>query len=102
MRKIKEEKTKPPFVIAIIDLIDAYHYADICDEERYAWLGWQEYAKYVDYDMVVALADRLFWALNPKAKTQPEWYKYDAGYDVRVYDKNNACVYKAHEKLPKE
>lgn len=100
MEIIKKESVKQPFTIAIIDLIDAYHYADIFDGERYAWLGWQEYAKYVNYDAMVALADRLFWALNPEAKTQEDWIKWDAGYDVRVYDANFSCVYKAHEKLP--
>lgn len=94
-------KGKPPYKLAIIDLLDAYHYADVFDDERYAWFGWQEYAKYTDYDMLVALADRLFWAFNPNAKTQAEWYKWDAGHDVRIYDADNCCLYKAHEKLPK-
>ncbi|MGD0576732.1 MAG: hypothetical protein ABSA74_01520 [Candidatus Staskawiczbacteria bacterium] len=102
METIKKELATPPFVIAIIDLIDAYHYADVFDRERYAWLGWQKYAQYTDYDMVVKLADRLFWAFNPSAKTQPEWYEWDAGYDVRIYDKDMKCVYKAHEKLPEK
>lgn len=65
-------------------------------------MGWQEYAKYVDYGVVVKLSDRLFEALNPGKKTQYQWYELDDGYDVRVYDKNNACVYKAHEKLPEK
>lgn len=98
----KKKQAVPPFVIAIIDLIDAYHYADVFDEERYAWLGVQEYAKYVDYDAVVKLSDRLFSALNPGKETQEKWYELDDGYDVRVYDKNMKCVYKAHEKLPQE
>jgi len=99
METIKRELAKSPFTIAIIDLIDAYHYADVFDQERYAWLGWQEYAKYIDYDMVIALADRLFWALNPTVKTQQEWIEWDAGYDVRVYDADLSCAYRAHEKL---
>jgi len=102
METAKKEQAAPPFVIAIIDLIDAYHYADVFDEQRYAWLGVQEYAKYVDYDAVVQLSDRLFSALNPGKETQEEWCELDDGYDIRVYDKNMKCVYKAHEKLPKE
>ena len=100
MKTIKKEEAKPPFIIAIIDLIDAYHYADFFDEERYAWLGWQKYADYIDYEVVVSLADRLFWALNPTAKTQKDWTEWEAGYDIRIYDDNKQCVYKAHEKLP--
>lgn len=100
METAKKELAVSPFVIAIIDLIDAYHYADVFDEERYAWLGVQAYAKYVDYDSVVKLSDRLFSALNPGKETQEKWYELDDGYDIRVYDKNMKCVYKAHEKLP--
>jgi len=99
METIKKEKPKPPFTIAIIDLIDAYHYADVFDEERYAWLGHQAYAEYVVYDIVMALSDRLFWALNPDAKTQEDWIEWESGYDVRIYDADSSCVYKAHEKL---
>lgn len=98
----KKEEFTPPYKIAIIDLFDCYHYADIVSQDRYSWLGWQDYANYVSYDGIVELSDRLFWALNPEASTQEEWYEWDAGYDVRVYDKNNNCVYKAHEKLPKK
>lgn len=100
MEILKKKNTKQHYIIAIIDLIDAYHYADIFDEERYTWLGLMEYGKYIDYDIVVALADRLFWALNPLAKTQQDWTEWEAGYDVRVYDADYSCVYKAHEKIP--
>jgi hypothetical protein len=100
METIKEEKPKPPFILAMIDLIDACHYADFFDAERYAWIGTQKFVEYPDYDKMVALADRLFWAFNPKAKTQQEWIEGDLGYDVRVYDADFLCVYKAHEKLP--
>jgi len=102
MKIIKKEEAKSPFRVAIIDLIDAYHYADFFDEERYNWLGWTEYSNYTGYEAVIALADRLFWALNPDAKTQADWIEWDAGYDVRVYDDNSQCIYKAHEKLPEE
>ena len=95
----EKENIKPPFTLAIIDLFDAYHYADVVDGWRYAWLT-GGYAPVQDYDIIVATADRLFWALNPEAKTQFEWYELDAGYDVRVYDADSKCVYKAHAKLP--
>lgn len=98
----KTDNIKPPFVVAILDLIDTYHYADFFDKERYAFLGVGDYAKYVNYEMIVQLADRLFWALNPDAKTQEDWIEWDAGYDVRVYDADSACVYKAHSKLPEK
>lgn len=102
MKTVKKELAKPPFIIAIIDLLNAFHYADVFEEEwRYAWLT-GGYAPVTGYDTIVATADRLFWALNPGAKTQKEWYKWDSGYDVRVYDANFACVYKAHEKLSRE
>ena len=80
----------------IIDLIDAYHYADCFDEERYAWVGWQDYSKYTVYDVITALADRLFWALNPTAKTQADWTEWEAGYDVRVYDDKNMIPTQCH------
>ncbi len=92
---------KPPYRIAVIDLIDAYHYADFFEDSRYAWFGWQDYAQYTKYDIVLALADRLFWAFNPDAKTQADWTKWEAGYDVRIYDAESNCLYKAHTKLPK-
>jgi len=100
MEKIKKEEAKDPFTVAIIDLIDAYHYADAFSGDRYAWLGRQKYAGYYDLETVIAMADRLFWALNPGVKTQEDWIKWDSGYDVRVYDSEVRCVYAAHEKLP--
>lgn len=80
--------------------INAFHYADFFDDERYAWLGWQKYAKFTDYDKVVALADRVFKSLNYGKKTRSEWTEWEDGWDVRIYDSNHKCVYKAHEKLP--
>ncbi|MEK7583411.1 MAG: hypothetical protein AAB483_03375 [Patescibacteria group bacterium] len=98
----KTENIQPPFKLLILDLFDAYHYADVVSGDwRYAWLT-GGYAPISDHDKAIALADRLFWALNPEAKTQHDWYEWDAGYDVRVYDADNGCVYKAHQKLPKE
>ncbi len=91
---IKEGKL--PYTVAVIDLFDAYHYADVFDEERYAIIG-KNYSKLV---ACIELADRLFWALNPNVKTQADWIEWDAGHDVRVYDADSKCLYKAHEKLP--
>ena len=102
METVKKELAVPPFKLLILDLFDAYHYADIVEGDwRYAWLT-GGYAPINNYEKVVTLADRVFWAFNPNAKTQEEWYHWDAGYDVRVYDKDMNCVYKAHEKLPVE
>ena len=100
MKTISKEKAVPLFKLVILDLFDANHYADFFEEEwRYAWLT-GGYAPITDYNKIIALADRLFWALNPGKETQEEWYYLDAGYDVRVYDSKYQCVYKAHEKLP--
>ena len=101
MQTVSKEQAVAPFKLAIIDLLDANHYADFFEDKwRYAWLT-GGFAPNIEYDIITNLADRIFWALNPEATTQEEWYKDDAGYDVRVYDKNNHCVYKAHEILPK-
>lgn len=97
-----EADAKQTYKILILDLFDAYHYADVVEGDwRYAWLTGGP-APINNLEKATALADRLFAALNPDAKTQPEWYKWDAGYDVRIYDAQDSCVYKAHEKLPKE
>lgn len=87
---------KPPYTVVIIDLFDAYAYADVFDAERYAFVG----KNYTDLDKCIGLADRLFSALNPDATTQAEWTEWDAGHDVRIYDADFKCLYKAHEKLP--
>lgn len=92
-----EEEYKMPFTVAIIDLLDAYHYADIFDDERYAIVG----KNFISYNGCVKMADRLFVALNPDKHTQAEWIELDDGWDVRVYDANAKCVYKGHEKLIK-
>ncbi len=78
-------------------MFDAYHYADAFDPERYAIIG----SNYENLEMAIALADRLFSALNYGDKTQADWIKWQAGHDVRIFDAEGACVYKAHEKLPK-
>jgi len=92
----------PPYKLLILDLFDAYHYADVFEGDwRYAWLT-GGFAPYVDFDIIRALADRLFTALNPNKNTQPEWYDMDAGYDVWIYNKNERCIYKAHTKLPEK
>lgn len=92
-----ENKIKTPLTVAIIDMFDAYHYADVFDAERYAVIG----KNYTNFEKAEALADRLFSALNFGDKTQADWVKWEAGYDVRIYDADSRCVYKAHEKLPK-
>lgn len=106
-KSIEEQNNKtqglvPPFKLLILDLFDAYHYADVFEGDwRYAWLT-GGFAPYVDFDIVLGLANRLFAALNPNKNTQPEWYEMDAGYDVWIFDKTEKCVYKAHTKLPEK
>ncbi len=98
--KVKTENITPPFKLLILDLFEAYHYADIVEGDwRYAWLT---FGPYPFTDPPIKLADRLFVALNLDVKTQAEWYEWDAGFDVRIYDAENDCVYKAHEKLPEK
>ncbi len=100
MKTMKVNNSKGlPFTVMIIDLLDAYHYADFFeDEKRYCVVG----DNFTKYNGCVKLANRLFWALNPKDKTQEDWIKWDDGWDVRVYDKEYNCVYKAHEILPEK
>ncbi len=90
-------ETKMLLTVTIIDMFDAYHYADVFDAERYAVVG----KNYTNLEKAIALADRLFSALNFGDKTQADWIKWEAGHDVRIYDDKNTCIYKAHEKLPK-
>lgn len=87
-----------PYGVVIIDLTDAYHYADVYDEERYKLLG----KNWASLEGAQSLADRLFFALNPKDATQEDWCQYDGGWDVWVANCHGHCVYKAHTKLPKE
>ena len=89
---------KAPYTVVILDLLDAYHFADVFDENRYKILS----NNFVSYEGCVKLADRLFWALNPEDKTQEDWCEMDDGWDVQVYNADFHCVYKAHEKLPEK
>lgn len=104
LKKIAEEvaaefkkavEGEPLYIVAIIDLLDAYHYADIFDDERYAVVG----RNFAYYAGCVKLADRLFRALNPGKETKAAWTEWEDGWDVRVYDGTHLCVYKAHSKL---
>lgn len=92
------KKLNSPYTVTIIDCLDAYHHADVFDDDKYAVVG----KNYSDLGMCMALADRLFYALNPLVKSQAEWTEWEDGHDVRVYDADLNCVYKAHDKLPKE
>jgi phage gp29-like protein len=99
MNTIPREQAKPPYTIAIIDLLDAMHYADVFDDERYDVIPDITHG-FTDTEKCIALADRLFFALNPRVKTQADWYEFDDGWDVRVYESERACVYAGHQKLP--
>ena len=84
--------------VLIIDLSDAYHYADMYEPERFKLLA----KNFGSLEGASALADRLFKALNPKDKTQVQWSEFDGGWDVWVANRSGNCVYKAHTKLPEE
>ena len=94
----KTENTLVTYRIAIIDLFDAYYLTTDFDEWRYAWIGTNY--PFFGLEGCVKIADRLFKALNGEYMTQAECFKYDSGYDVRIYDSNWNCVYMAHSKLP--
>jgi len=88
------ELSKGLYSVVIIDLLDAYPYADVFDENRYAIVG----RNYSSLALAQGLADRLFEALNPNADSLTKWEEIE-GHDVRIYDGNMKCVYKAHQKL---
>jgi len=99
MHTIPKEQAKPPFRIVILDLLDAMHYADVFDDVRYGYVP-NINNDFTNLDRCITITDQIFAALNPKPKTQEEWYRYDEGWDVRVYDSEHACVYAGHQKLP--
>ena len=83
------------YAIVVIDLLDANPFADVFeDETRYAVIG----RNFTSLAQSIALANRLFFALNPKAETQTNWAELE-GHDVRIYDREMNCLYKAHQKL---
>jgi|GEM_PF-3000120 len=94
----QNEVSKAPFTIVVMDLLDANHYADVFDDWRYKVIG-ENFTHFVG---CTEIADRLFWALNPKAKTQADWCESESGYDVHVYGSEASRLYRAHTKLPKE
>ncbi len=88
---------KKRFQLAIIDTMDAYYFADIFDDYRYE-IYWIE----DELEVVKMLADSYFKIKNFKWDSLKEMNDLDGGYDVRVYDENYNCLYKAHEKYEKK
>ena len=82
---------KPPFKVIVIDAMDAYYYADIM---------WTVEPKTImeTYETAIKLADEIFIEKNSRWGNLEKMNEYDAGYDVRVYDENNSCVYAVHIK----
>ena len=83
---------KKRYYIAIIDTTDAYYYADVFDENRYEIFGIEDELK-----VAKVLADAYFRIKNYMWKSLKEMNKLAGGYDVRIYDENHNCLYKAHE-----
>lgn len=81
----------PPFSIVIIDAMDCYYYADIFD-------NMEKYSVIDDYNKAIIIADALFIEKNKKWETLDEMNSCDGGYDVRIYDSKNSCVYAVHTK----
>ena len=91
--KVNTDKTtyKSPFRVTVIDAMDAYYYADV--------MGKVESVTTIEtYDSAVKLADEIFIKKNSNWKSLEEMNHCDGGYDVRVYDTNQTCVYAAHQK----
>jgi hypothetical protein len=57
---------------------------------------WSTFDTLENLEVAKDLADALFVVKNYKWTSLQEMNSYDAGYDVRIYDKNRTCVYKAH------
>ncbi len=91
--RINEDKTtyKPPFIIVLMDMMDAYYYADVVDKM-------EEVGKEEDLGKAIAVADALFVLKNKGWESLQAMNDVDGGYDVRVFDSTMSCVYAAHTK----
>lgn len=83
--------SKAPFTVLILDAFDKYYYADFYNGGEN-----ETFAKADNIDLAKSLANALFITKNFMWKSLKEMNELDAGYDVRVYDSDNACVYAAH------
>ena len=88
-----ESDRVPPFEIVILDAMDMAYLADVMEDRMYLFDTLE------DYGIGVALADALFVTKNYGWKSLQAMNELDAGYDVRVYNKNNACIYAAHTRF---
>src|SRR3989344_1860490 len=91
--KINNNKNtyKPPFIVVLLDAMDAYYYADVMEKM-------EEVTKVETYEKAVAIADALFVVKNHGWESLQAMNDVDGGYDVRVYDSAMSCVYAAHTK----
>lgn len=84
----------PPFSVYVIDMMDAFYYADLFEEtSRFEFID-----KLKEYKRAVTLSDALFVVKNYKWDSLYDMNDTDGGYDVRVYDSESKCVYAAHAK----
>lgn len=76
--------------------MDALLQADIFDEEKY-----QIFDQINDFNKAKVVADALYILKNYKWNSFEEMTNVDGGWDVRVYDSNNSCIYIAHQTFGK-
>ncbi len=78
------------YTIIVWDMLDCYYYADFGGKPEI-------FDREDNLDKAKAIADALFVVKNYKWESLSEMNDCDGGYDVRVYDQNQTCVYRAHE-----
>jgi hypothetical protein len=80
-----------PFRVIEFDAFDAYYYADLMGRMNL-------FDTVLDYRVARDLADALFTVHNYKWESLAAMNDCDGGWDVRVFDAKNSCVYAAHTK----
>lgn len=83
------------YCVRILDATDAYYYADIMGKvvSEKLFLELKDAKKY---------ADQSFDTFNKDWKSLSEMNDADGGYDARVYNEHEVCVYKSHERFSKK
>lgn len=79
-----------PYTIVLIDATDTYYYSDVMD-------NMEPVETLEDLSKAKDIADAIFVLKNNKWESLEAMNKLDAGFDVRIYDKQLTCVYAAHE-----
>lgn len=85
---------KAPFLIRIMDAFDSFYYADFFNGGQN-----EDFAKVDTFELAETIADALFISKNFMWDSLKDMNDLDAGFDVRVFDTNNSCVYASHEKF---